>query len=160
MEVRALQSVTLFPQVSYPLWKSFSFFPHHSNCSIYSDGVYPTLVTHGPLWRASVTLPRWRTVLRRSFQVITWWERAGRVRGHLFTLASSLIFQIMSSMQARASSLESCPPTGKRQETYIQSRGCSFEPLYVLRVIIKQKKISSNLSSTKKRQVGLKTVLL
>lgn len=33
------------------------------------------------------------------------------VRGHLLTLASSLIFHIMSSMQAAASSLESWPST-------------------------------------------------
>lgn len=33
------------------------------------------------------------------------------VKGHLLTLASSLIFQIISSMQAQASSLESCPST-------------------------------------------------
>lgn len=32
-------------------------------------------------------------------------------RGHRFTLASSLIFQTISSMQALASSLESCPST-------------------------------------------------
>lgn len=34
--------------------------------------------------------------------------------GHRFTFASSLIFHTISSMQARASSLESCPSTGDK----------------------------------------------
>lgn len=45
-------------------------------------------------------------------------RRRNRERGsasHRFTLASSLIFQTISSMQALASSLESCPSTGDRR---------------------------------------------
>lgn len=72
----------------------------------------------------SVTLSIYCTASKR-------WRRNRREResaSHRFTLASSLIFQTISSMQALASSLESCPSTGDRKTrtavTSPAARGC------------------------------------
>lgn len=63
--------------------------------------------------RASLSLP----FLSRAFSAGCDGKTgmSGQVRGHLLTLASSLIFQIMSSMQAAASSLESWPSATERK---------------------------------------------
>lgn len=53
-------------------------------------------------------------------------EQSRGVRGHLLTFASSLIFQIISSMQAVASSLESWPSTEKTRTSYKQRSNIVF----------------------------------
>lgn len=114
------------PQVSFPLTLSVSFKPQrllfHSLCDASAAQ---------PIEKSLLTLSMSVFSTKKSFQVA--WERSG-VRGHLFTFASSLSFHTMSSMQARASSLESCPPTANKNHTYTLSVIWS---LLFLHVIIK-----------------------